>query len=310
MHQFEELHNIIDHIEEAKYPIMKRWMAHQMVKDTLNAHEISTDFFGQYFGLKVIEYAVCVIKNEKPLGNCPVIGVMLAFFKEKNFSMTDVFAICVNFKNAVIEHSFENKILSFPMLQEICLLIDSNFMGVIKEYMAMYYEPHPSSGVKEHSGHPQNDENIQSAEYARTFGEKTASLSQLAAKEEKLCEKVQKASSLNLELYQEMLLIMIGYGDVFSKLEEFSEVAVSLSILIDILENTGFSDIADEDHDQILSYIHTVLKDLREWYRGIFIDQDALNIHFMDKSLISTMVQLQIILSMHDDLIAEQIEFF
>ena len=100
--------NLSQHIKvlEKDAPLLlKNWMKSPEVGTVLQQHAMNTDFFGNYFGSKVIEYAFGVIKGNNELGNCPVIGIMLTIYKRKNIPISDVFLIYTHFKNTLIRYA-------------------------------------------------------------------------------------------------------------------------------------------------------------------------------------------------------------
>ena len=136
---FTSLNNNIALIEENKEIILNLWLDYEIVKKTLQSNTLEHNFFKEKFGLKVFEFATGVIKSKNELGNCPVIGVMLILFKKKNIPLADVFIICVHLKNAFIHFLNSNNLLDSKTIDEICMLMDYNFNGVIKEYTLLYY---------------------------------------------------------------------------------------------------------------------------------------------------------------------------
>ncbi|MBD3825231.1 MAG: hypothetical protein IE916_12115, partial [Epsilonproteobacteria bacterium] len=59
--------------------------------------------------------------------------------QKKSIPLSDVFIICVHFKNALLYYALECKILTAEMLKEIASLVDFNFEGVITQYVGLYY---------------------------------------------------------------------------------------------------------------------------------------------------------------------------
>jgi hypothetical protein len=57
-------------------------------------------------------------------------------------------------------------------------------------------------------------------------------------------------------------------------------------------------------------YIKAIISDLSMWRVGVFIDKNADDIHYLDKTLLSSITQLQIMLSPQTDAHIAEVEFF
>ncbi len=131
---FSSSKDILEDLIEKKDLISDKWVEKEDVRERLRIHSIDVEFFRSHYGIKVIEYFLNVIKGKAEIGNCPVIIVMLEFFKKKNLPLEDVFLICVNFKNTVTAYIFETYGFSHKLFDEVSLILDKNFEGVVKNY--------------------------------------------------------------------------------------------------------------------------------------------------------------------------------
>ncbi|HEX5670110.1 MAG TPA: hypothetical protein VFX66_01125, partial [Sulfuricurvum sp.] len=120
-------------------------MSQVAVYETLERYHITSEFFGRYFGRRVIDYSFGVISGRNELGNCPIIGVMLVFFQKKNFAIDDIFLLCVELKNTFLQYSLKHKVLTHNIMQEITHLMDQNLKGVIRDFIDMNHGSHPQS---------------------------------------------------------------------------------------------------------------------------------------------------------------------
>lgn len=315
-------------LETAKIELLERWISVSVVQTTLQKYGITTRFFGQYFGSKVIDYAFGVIAGKNRLGNCPVIGVMLVFFEKKNFSLGDVFTICVNFKNAMIEHALEKGVLNSNLLQDICTLIDTNFLGVIREYLELHYSAH----LSEHNSCSLEDKPftpVPAATYCATMAHvpslKTNQASafiymqevdidmdviqELAEIEEETLALFDLSGSFSYEAHREVIGLFTQYAKMIDQLIEFQEISYTLWVLIALLQDTDISSLGEEA-TYVSIYTKAIINDLSAWRRSIFVDISAADIHYLDKTLLSSIAQLQIMLSGSEGSSVDEIEFF
>jgi len=135
---FKNIQKHIDLLEENRDIILDMWMDYEIVQTKLTQNSMNLAFFREKFATKVFDFAISVVKNEQQSGDCPVIGVMLMLFKKKNIPLSDVFMICVHFKNALLHFAYKNSILNNDSIRELSILMDHAFEGVINEYVLLY----------------------------------------------------------------------------------------------------------------------------------------------------------------------------
>jgi len=131
---FSSSKDILEDLESQKENISKRWVQVKVIHKRLQNHQIDVEFFRSHYGIKVIEYFLDVIKGSEKVGNCPVIMVMMEFFKNKNLPLEDIFMICVHFKNTITAYIFDKYGFNQKLFDEISLILDKNFEGVIINY--------------------------------------------------------------------------------------------------------------------------------------------------------------------------------
>jgi len=86
------------------------------------------------------------------------------------------------------------------------------------------------------------------------------------------------------------------YAKVLYSMYEFEELAYTLTILKELLISTELSGITEETNYMITIYLKAIINDLQSWRMGIFITKEAEDIHYLDKTLLSSVAQLQITL--------------
>jgi len=324
---FSNLLKHIDLIQTNKDNILDTWMNYQVVQERLNQNNFNILFFKEKFAVKVFDFAFGVVKNKHEVGECPVIGVMLILFKKKNIPLSDIFIICVHLKNALLHFFDDNAILDEKTIKELSILMDYNFEGVITEYVKLYYNDSREISKKESN----TCSTIQTSERQekKTPLPKEETLSCTTAKE--YIEEVNVDMSLIDELHElesdtlnaidadeilcanslsESSNLFEQYAKVLNTLYEFEELSYTLTILKDLLINTEFDTIDKETNYIIGIYLKAIISDLQSWRMSIFITKEAEDIHYLDKTLLSSIAQLQITLMPTDEGQEDEIEFF
>ena len=325
---FPNLTQELEFFESHKEDILDLWFGYEIVGQKLSQHSINARFYREKFASKVFDFAMSVLHKRNEAGNCPVIGVMLMLFKKKNIPLSDIFLICVHFKNAMLQFTLQHNKLSVEMFDEIALLIDKNFEGVIQEYVVMYYN---DTAVLQESLEKQEQEEIQTTQEtqdesqldsttqpltnAKTFLEEIdfdySLLDELQELELDTLNTIDSKAELESSTLQEAANIFAKYTRTLHSLFEFEELAYTLTILEDLLLKTDPSTLSNDTHDMIITYIKAIISDLQSWRMSIFETQEAEDIHYLDKTLLSSIAQLQILLMPQEQQsVEEEIEFF
>jgi len=319
--KFDASSHHINLFKNHKTDIIQTWMQSEDVKKTLNQHDITTDFFAKYFAVKVLDYALGVVLEENKLGNCPVIGVMLVFFEKKNIPLEDIFTICVNLKNTLIGFMLKQQILDEKLLFEICGLIDHNFFGVIKEYIEIHYNSnleHKSCNILSHAS---TSDRINTVPFETTVSSVSASqytkeidinydiMDELAELEEETLASLNLTEGFSDSIGQEIVGLFTQYAKMINQLVDFEELSYALYVLADVLKNINFDDFENQT-TYLQIYSKAIINDLSMWRTSVFMEKSASDIHYLDKTLLSSIAQLQILLSQADTNETEEIEFF
>jgi len=320
---FPHLTPYIDHFEMARIALVQEWVNHPDVIEVFHKYQIAPEFFGQYFGVRVFDYTMGVARTANTLGHCPVIGVLLVFFEKKQISLDDVFVICVNLKNTLIQFMLEEEILNRKTLNEISLLMDHNFVGVIHDYIQMHYVKREMNLYCSITPEGENQPKVCNAYQSNNTTEVTSALhylqeveidfgmiDELGGIEKETLTSIDLTNAMDDEAYREVIILLNDYINVVNHLMDFQELAYTLTLLVDLLESTPLESISFDNSGVVAIYLKAIIDDLSMWRKSVFVDQSAADIHYLDKTLLSSIAQLQITLSEGDENMMEEIEFF
>lgn len=323
MPKFPNLKPYTNQLDIVKGDLLTLWISHETIQGLLKTYNIPPEFFSRYFGKKIIEYAFDVLRGEHPIGNCPIIGVMLVYFEKKNFALEDIFELCSHLKNAMLECALNHAILTNATIQEISLMMDKNLKGVIREYMEIYYNAQPQQlscplapppGVQkiftDNIQLSPKEDTTSALHYLQEIEVDFDLLDELNEIETETFSSLHLSETMTASTYPKVIFLFGDYMKVLNQLIEFNAITYSLSMLIDLLQNKTIDSIGKEHIETITIYIKAILSDLSMWRKSVFIDQSAEDIHYLDKTLLSSITQLQIMLSEDDGTMNYEIEFF
>lgn len=317
---FHMLTQHLEFLQNNRNTILNMWMEYEVVQKKLRQNKMDVTFFKEKFATKVLEFAISVVKNENKTGDCPVIGVMLILFKKKNIPLSDVFIICVHLKNALLHFFMKHNILSQETLTEISFLMDYNFEGVINEYVLIYYnDSNIHTEINVHT--LQKNSSIQTpliSEKKTTTAElylqevtvDMDAIAELNDLESDTLDAIDAQESINQNVLNEAGNLFHRYANVLNNMLEFEELAYTLTLLSELLLSVEFTKLTQETKYMLDIYLKAIISDLQNWRISIFITREAKHIHYLDKTLLSSIAQIQMTLMPQEENGEENIEFF
>jgi signal transduction histidine kinase/DNA-binding response OmpR family regulator len=123
-----------DRFITSKETILQNWIASSEPKLILELHSIDAQSFVSRYAGGVFDYFMGVISGEVEIGNCPVMQELLGYFKDREISADELFEICSHFRQAMVDFTYEAKINSKEIFNEISYIFDKNFRGILKFY--------------------------------------------------------------------------------------------------------------------------------------------------------------------------------
>ncbi|WP_022851580.1 response regulator [Limisalsivibrio acetivorans] len=91
-------------------------------------------------------------------------------------------------------------------------------------------------------------------------------------------------------IFEEILHILESYSNTLYSLIDFAGLEYAMRSLADFLAERPFADFSDEDLEFICQMLYSVLDDMQEWKKIVFDEQTAQDIHFLDQSLVSSIM--------------------
>jgi len=118
----------------SKVDILNQWISYASVKEILSLHEINENEFIEKYANGVFDYFMGVIAGSRDIGDCPVMQQFLAYLKFREISADELFEICSNFRRSMIEFTYDAKVNSKEIFEDISYIFDKNFKGILKYY--------------------------------------------------------------------------------------------------------------------------------------------------------------------------------
>jgi signal transduction histidine kinase/CheY-like chemotaxis protein len=119
---------------DSKEHILQQWLSYNAPREILELHEIDKKYFLEKYASGVFDYFMGVISGERKIGDCPVMQELLSYLKFREISADELFEICSHFRRSMIDFSYDAKLNSKELFDEISYIFDKNFTGILKFY--------------------------------------------------------------------------------------------------------------------------------------------------------------------------------
>ncbi|MEA1983879.1 MAG: hypothetical protein U9N39_10075 [Campylobacterota bacterium] len=207
------------------------------------------------------------------------------------------------------------------MIQEICILMDYNFEGVIKEYVELYYNDKykdeeyiiknkPETKTLKNSLGLEEQKHTSASIYLQEIELDMEMIDELDELESDTLNAIDLDETIHQNSLLEASRLFEQYAKVLNSMYEFEELAYTLTILTELLISTDIQSLQEDTKYMISIYLKAIISDLQSWRMSIFITNEAEDIHYLDKTLLSSIAQLQITLMPQDEKQIEEVEFF
>ena len=103
--------------------------------------------------------------------------------------------------------------------------------------------------------------------------------------------------SLSEETFEKITSLFEKYAHTLGSFYEFQELGYSLTVLVGVLSSIRYGDISPGDHKKVLAFFDSIISDLNSWRNNIFIDRSAIDINYLDDSLLSSIAMFEVFLT-------------
>jgi len=124
----------------SKESILLQWVSYEAPQKILQLHNIDNKKFLNDYAGGVFDYFMGVIDGTLEIGDCPVIHSLLAYLKDRDIRADELFEICSHFRRSMIDFTYDVKLNSKEIFDEISYMFDKNFQGVLQHYTDTIYQ--------------------------------------------------------------------------------------------------------------------------------------------------------------------------
>lgn len=128
------LQQYLESIEKMQSTIVGHWTEDEDLRQILHAKEIDVDEFRDVYASGVVNFFIDIIKEKQEIGQCPVIKKLIILFEAKSITTSELYVICIRFRETIISEMIKLNQLSDLLYEAISYILDLNFKSVLQLY--------------------------------------------------------------------------------------------------------------------------------------------------------------------------------
>lgn len=209
-------------------------------------------------------------------------------------------------KELLLEWLEEKKGVGEKELERWDLKMDTFFDYLRRTYPGSEPSPggekggEPMPDLKEmvrHIHEAQVQNKIAAPEFLARFDYDTTIIDELADLESETLDMLYKQGALDGKSLKQVEKLLLEYALLLDNTYEFKELAFALSNLCEVLARSHETALEAGTQEKVRIFVDGILSDLQGWRGNVFITKDALDVHYLDASLFSSIAQLDVLLS-------------
>ena len=107
--------------------------------------------------------------------------------------------------------------------------------------------------------------------------------------------------TLNKEYIESLVKIFSEFVKAFNLSYEFKDIGYSIETLVMRLQTIEVNKFSETQKEFCKALLETIESDLKQWYKLVAIEQTAVDIHYLDASLLANVGQIDIVLEQIQD---------
>lgn len=306
-------------LEALREQILMSWKKDRITGHVLASKKIDQKMFVDYFGTKVLDYFLKVLRDEEKVGKCPIMIVMVRFFTEKKITLQNLFLCCSGFKNGVTNVFIQNSLIQqgevdSNKLKALQIVFDLNFSGVIEEYVQGGY------GIKEggemdfdtrnaHEGESAKPSEIEIPDaqkyelpetYEDEYGEDE--IQEFNELEEEIVYHINEYHEKTVDYARNQALSskLTKYAGTIILSPTFRALGESVFELAHLFSNEHNLPAFQEQRENVATLMDCFINDLISWKESLLVTGIS-DIHYYDNSIISNVKQIITLISPEED---------
>ncbi|BDY13732.1 sensor domain-containing diguanylate cyclase [Hydrogenimonas cancrithermarum] len=124
-------------LEDRKAEVAKAWVSKKSVSQILSKYRMDPDRFGSGIAVRIIDHFAKVLRQQEPVGRCPVMSRFIDLMYEKKITVKEVFLICMGFRRALFSQMATHGKIGREeswIIELLSELFDQNLSGILEYF--------------------------------------------------------------------------------------------------------------------------------------------------------------------------------
>ncbi len=119
-------------------------------------------------------------------------------------------------------------------------------------------------------------------------------LSEIETLDQDITDLVSTLYDENLDEKKEHIIeVLLAFGEFLNNFEEFRELGTTLSLIIRHITHKDYSSFDTKSRHKVSEFIKAILTDLINWKEFVFVKQDAVDVYYVNASMLNSSIQLE-----------------
>lgn len=290
-----ELASLVDNIVTPFYT--------QILEDNRVRHMIKAE---RFFGLKIKQTIFLYKVLTRSLGTMRAeFDAMNRVHGEVGLGMEPFVRYFAIWKELLLEWLEENKGSGEKDLARWNLKIDTIFDYLRRTYPSSAEikgagpeeeSPVDLKAMVRHIHEEQVRNKIAAHDFLARFDYDVTILDELADMESETLNMLYRMEQLDPKALKQVEKLLLDYAVLLENTYEFKELAFALSNLSEVLARSHDRALEPGTQEKVRLFVDGILADLQGWRSNVFVTRDALDVHYLDASLFSSIAQLDVLL--------------
>ena len=213
-------------------------------------------------------------------------------FKSKQVNQLLDVTISKTFKNIIIEEPIKKDLVEEVLHEEVVLdeFMDFDEIEEFEDFDAIDNEELQDEIKSANETHGY----LSAEKFLSEFDTLEYILEDLDEIEDLTIELIDFLDEINFHIYQPKIEFTLSkYASFLNSFADFGHISLAITYLVDHIHNLDVELLSDKQRYYCIEMIKGIFEDLTDWKEHVFVLQDAIDVYYMNASLLSNTQQLE-----------------
>lgn len=145
--------------------------------------------------------------------------------------------------------------------------------------------------------HYKDDEKITAAQFMQDNEIEIELIDDLSDYENEMADALYEDEGLTSNMVSTGTNILEHYSKLLNQTVDFRDLAYAIQTMVLVLNGLKLDVLDKKNRRKLKLYLENITSDLSDWKEKVFVDKDALDIHYLDASMLSSCAQVEMLIN-------------